>query len=138
MIEKVLKIEKAGSAIYNGLNCRMRTAFKNDKGEAIYLEFHAGHVYQKNKPEYHYIVVSHLFRLDIEKDMRSNYSSLLSPFENSITSQKLEYTEANILYILSLLGLYNTNIVYTNYNEYAVHTNNGYKLGNADEIILRG
>lgn len=135
---KTLKIEKAGSAIYNGLNCRMRTAFKNDNGEAIYFEFHAGHVYQKNKPDYHYIAVSHLFRLDIERDMRANYSSTLSPFEDSITSQKLEYTESNILYILSLLGLNNINIVYTDYKEYAVHTSNGYKLGNTDETIIRG
>ena len=135
---KTLKIEKAGCAIYNGLNCRMRTAFKNDKGEAIYFEFHAGHVYEKNKPDYHYIAVSHLFRLDIERDMRANYSSLLSPFEDSITRQKLEYTEANILYIFSLLGLNNTNIVYTDYKEYAVHINNGYKLGNTDESIVRG
>ena len=138
MIKQVLKIEEAGCAIYNGLNCRMRTAFKNNKGEAIYFEFHTGHVYTKNKPDYHYIAVSHLFRLDIERDMRANYSSLLSPFEDSITSQKLEYTEANILYILSLLGLNNTDIVYTDYKEYAVHTSNGYKLGNADESIIGG
>lgn len=137
-MKKVLKIEEAGSAIYNGLNCRMRTAFENDKGEAIYFEFHAGHVYYKNNAQYNYIAVSHLFRLDIEKDMRANYSSLLSPFENSITSQKLEYTEANILYILSLLGLNNIKIVYTDYKEYAVHTNDGYKLGNADKNIKRG
>ena len=135
---KTLKIEEAGCAIYNGLNCRMRTAFKNDKGEAIYFEFHAGHVYQKNKPDFHYIAISHLFRLDIERDMRANYSSTLSPFEDSITRQKLEYTETNILHILSLLGLNNTNILYTDYKEYAVHTNNGYKLGNADESISRG
>ena len=137
-MKKVLKIEKAGCAIYNGLNCRMRTAFANDKGEAIYFEFHAGHVYQKNQPDYHYIAISHLFRLDIERDMRANQSSLLSPFENSITSKKLEYTEANILYILGLLGLNNIDLVYTDYKEYAVHTDNGYKLGNTNEIIIRG
>lgn len=137
-MKKVLKIEKAGCADYNGLNCRMRTAFENDKGEKIYLEFHAGHVYYKNNTQYNYIAVSHVFRLDIERDMRANYSSLLSPFEGSITSQKLEYTEANILYILSLLGLNNVNIVYTDYKDYAVHDSNGYKLGNADKSIIRG
>ena len=135
---KTLKIEKAGCAEYNGLNCRMRTAFMNDKGEAIYFEFHTGHIYTKNKPDYNYIAVSHLFRLDIERDMRANYSSLISPFENSITSQKLEYTEANILYILSLLGLNNIDIVYTDYNGYAVHVKDGYQLGNANESIIRG
>ena len=48
---RTLKIEKAGCADYNGLNCRMRTAFKNDKGETIYFEFHAGHVYYKNNAQ---------------------------------------------------------------------------------------
>lgn len=138
MTDKTLKIEKAGSAIYNNLNCRMRTAFENDKGEIIYFEFHAGHVYTKNKPDYHYIAISHLFRLDIKRDMMANYSSLLSPFEDSITGQKLEYTEENILYILSILGLNNTSIIYTDYNDYSVHEINGYKLGNADKIIIRG
>lgn len=136
-MKKVLKIEKAGCADYNGLNCRMRTAFKNDKGEKIYFEFHAGHVYYKNNTQYNYIAVSHLFRLDIVEDMNANYSKQISPFETSITQKKLEYTEENILYILSCLGLNNVNIVYTDYNEYAVHTNNGYVLGNTNEIITR-
>lgn len=137
-MKKVLKIEKAGCADYNRLNCRMRTAFENDRGEKIYLEFHAGHVYYKNNTQYNYIAVSHVFRLDIEKDMNANYSKLISPFETSITQQKLEYTEENIIYILSLLGLNNVNIVYTDYRDYAVHTNNGYKLGNTGEEIKRG
>lgn len=134
---KVLKIEKAGSANYNGLNCRMRTAFENDKGEKIYLEFHAGHVYYKNNTQYNYIAVSHVFRLDIAEDMNANYSKQISPFETSITRKKLEYTEENILYILSCLGLNNINIVYTDYNDYAVRTKNGYVLGNTNETITR-
>lgn len=136
-MKKTLKIEKAGSANYNGLNCRMRTAFENDKGEKIYLEFHTGHVYYKNNTQYNYIAVSHVFRLDIKEDMNSNYSKQISPFETSITQQKLEYTEENILYVLSKLGLNNVNIVYTDYNEYAVHTVGGYVLGDTGEVITR-
>lgn len=47
MSKKTLYFEGAGSTgangDYNGLNCRIRTAFHNDKGKMIYLEVGGGH-----------------------------------------------------------------------------------------------
>ena len=90
---KVLKFEGAGCVPTNDVeNCRIRTTFKNDRGEEIYLEMN-GHNSHSNSPghvgKFHGFI-SHLF---FTKDVQSNYSPELSDKSKYV----FEYSKQNIL-----------------------------------------
>ena len=124
MNKNVIKLNMAGCVNYNGINCRLRTAFENDKGEQIYFEFGCGHQYdnkQKNIIK-HFLHIDHLFRLDIEQDMKRSNSPTLREFEKTINAQRLEYTEQTIKDIIKLLGIKDLEkVIYTEYEEYTPH-----------------
>lgn len=138
---KRLKIEGAGLAHYNGLNCRYRTAFINDNGDAIYFEFDTGHTY-KGKKDTIWLHISHLFRADIKEDREKNYTRYLSDYETKTNARRLPYTKKTIKKVLEDLGLTNHEIDFIDYDfenhsTYAVHAN-GHKLnlGNAGGGVI--
>lgn len=107
-MNKTLYFEGAGwngaNAEYNGLNCRIRTAFNNNDGKMIYLELNGGHPLEEHIKEakknkitlpstYMYVDSAHYITDDPEiddcNDSRINtilYSEML----------KIEYTLENI------------------------------------------
>lgn len=98
-MKKILYFEGAGWVEYNGVNCRIRTAFTNTEGKKIYIEFLCGHIYgKKNKkePEFNYLVCDYCHYItDDETIDDCNYSTL--PCERSTGRGQIEYTKENIL-----------------------------------------
>lgn len=98
-MKKTLYFEGAGWNEYNGVNCRIRTAFTNTEGKKIYIEFICGHIYgKKNKkePEFNYLVCDYCYYItDDETIDDCNYSTL--PCERSAGRGQIEYTKENIL-----------------------------------------
>lgn len=94
---KVLYFEGAGmeGTQYNDVeNCRIRTAFTNDRGKKIYLELGCGHSHKKKNPEYHWLWCDfcHYITGDSE-DCNINRLDC----ERNQTGKEMEWTKANIL-----------------------------------------
>lgn len=124
-----LRIEKAGNINVNDINCRLRTAFRNTKGEEIYLEFHAG---TKMNGTDKYISITHLFRIDNEKERRANNSPQLNGFIKTYNSLKRPYNSQQVQILLETLKMpKDTKIIYCENAEYSVlKKDNTFELGN--------
>ena len=134
--EEILDIEMAGTVEYNGMNCRNRTAFVDDLGRCIYFEFDAGHTNIKgNKHGDVWFHISHLFRIDIEKDKKANYTQDLQELADTINKQKRPYTIETLNTVLNEIGLTNHVVAfrdgYAQDPAYRVHNEYGtYNFGN--------
>ncbi len=128
----------AGNEKYNGVNCRLRTAFYNKDNHQIYLEVASGVKYM-GKIGTQFIVINHLFRIDIEEDKKMNYTKSLKPIVEDYHKNKREYNHDNIKQLLSELGC-DEEIQYCDYytkREYTPHKHatNDYYMGN-DRYIM--
>lgn len=134
-----MKIEMAGLSDVNGVNCRLRTAFYNDRNEAIYLECGSGIKYI-GKSATHFIVINHLFRIDIEEDKHMNYTKSYKPLIEDYQKNKREYTNENIKQLLRDLDC-SDDIKYCDYytkREYTphIHATNDYNMANDKHITV--
>lgn len=98
---KTLYFEGAGSVPSGEVeNCRIRTAFRNDKGEVIYLElcgFEASSSQKKIWPTVTYIgAILACYRFQDGKEGKYKM--------DSIRNYKFEYTKAQILKLVNSLG----------------------------------
>lgn len=128
-MKKTLYFEGAGWSEYNGVNCRIRTAFTNTEGKKIYIELLCGHIYgKKNKkePEFNYLVCDYCYYItDDETIDDCNYSTL--PCERSARRGRIEYTKENILAFVNenCNADFEEVIILDNLAGYRVHADNG-------------
>lgn len=130
-INDIVKIEQAGNAYYNGINCRLRTALKSSDNNTYYLEISTGHNFYKKNDKTEYIVINFLFKLNNPIEKNNNYSKELNDITDYYHKNKQDYTLENIKALLNKLNIKYT---YINFNDkdYRVHakTSNTYNLGN--------
>lgn len=95
-MSKTLYFEGAGWAEYNGINCRIRTAFTNNDGKKIYIEFLCGHTpNKKTKTEYHFLHCDYCHYITNDPEIDDcNYSRLKCERKDT---RHIEYTKENIL-----------------------------------------
>jgi hypothetical protein len=101
----------------------MRTVFENDKNERWFIEITTGVVGET----FEWIIISHLFRIDIEEDFHNNYTRSASEIIDAYYKEHNEYNEKNIIKLFERLGLKSVELKYCDFNEY--NTNN-YEIGN--------
>lgn len=121
----IIRMTEMAWADYEGLNIRLRTVFKNNKNERWFIEVSTGVV---GKP-YSWLVISHLFRIDIEEDYKNNYTKSANKIIDEYYDMKVKYTKENVIKLLEKLGLENVELKLCKYEEY--NTNNN-ELGNLE------
>jgi len=127
---KTLYFEGAGCVPRGEVeNCRIRTAFRNDEGKAIYLEIIGVETTKHSPSRYNhytnYGFVDHCHYITGDHDDCNNHTL---PQERNTN---FEYTKANILAFVNSLGCsFDQIVVLPNLAGYRVHTDDrGYNFG---------
>ena len=142
---KTLYFEPAGCVEYNGINCRIRTAFTNDNGKKIYLELFCGHRWKTHKetiPE-NYIVIDACHYITGDKD-DCWQSMVLLPNGETVERQRgywPNYTKENILELVNSLDCsFDDVVILPDYSGYSVFGDKEYNYGDEfqyDEELTR-
>lgn len=119
----ILKLEKMAYGEYKGINIRLRTIFQANN-KRWFIEITTGVVGEK----YEWLIISHLFRIDIEEDKNLNYTKEAMEIINRYYKIHNEYTEDNIIKLFEELGLKEIEIKYCDYEEYDTRD---YQLGHS-------
>lgn len=121
-----IKLQKMAYADYNGINIRLRTVFQANN-KKWFIEISTGVMHEK----YYWIIITHLFRIDIEEDLDRNYTKEAGSIINEYYKLHLEYNEENIIGLFEKLGLKNVKLKYCDYKEYDTRN---YELGHETKI----
>lgn len=125
-MKKTLYFESAGCAEYNGINCRIRTAFTNNDDKKIYIEFLCGHIpNKKTKTEYHFLHCDYCHYITEDPEIDDCNNSRLT-CEGKDT-REIEYTKENILAFVNenCNASFDKIVVLNNLAGFRVHSNSG-------------
>lgn len=132
-VKKVLYFEGAGCAERGEVeNCRIRTAYRDNNGNAIYLEMLGTETNKYTMPRYkQYKYLGHIDFAFIITGSRDDCNKNRLPEERSIS---FEYNKANILSIVNSLGggsSFDEIVILPDLAGYRVHADSGYNFGDA-------
>jgi len=125
-----IKLQEMGCVKYNDLNCRVRTAFRNIKGEEMFLEVSTGVFFDKKNDD-RWMVITSLFYL---KDKKYSYSNEFSPIIKEYYKEKYNYDKENLIKLLDKLGLPNAILIFCEHEKYRVFDKNNINIGNDIKI----
>lgn len=131
-MKKTLYFEGAGWGNYNGINCRIRTAFTNNDGKKIYIEFLCGHMQnKKTKTEYHFLHCDFCHYITEDPKIDDCNNSRLTCERKD--TRGTEYTKENILTFVNknCNADFENIVVLDNLAGFRVHANGKYNTPEA-------